>query len=553
MLIAWMGNMNAQTSCSAGSSLIYLYTGYGKSYTINNSSYVTAPESAVGVPDGTIATVKHNSTPANLGVITIDLGDNVPLGDTIYYVGSAKDNNPCTWDISSSSDGSSFSSTTGVTNSSGTLQTFTYIVTNASGCRYIKFASTHTVKDFKLDGVYYHKKTCQSYCFSTAITYTSGYATANPTTPIKSTAGAPASALGAQDGIASTITNTQALYLDLGVVVPYGAYIQLLLADAAAGTHAAFQVSGSKNDTTWSSTQSFTSTQVQPNYTDFYYQVTQGSGIRYLRITNSVAVTGDVDGVTYQYPSYWGSDWINGYVFSDANVNTVKDGFETGTTGITVNLCKDLNNNGAFDPGDITVQTTTTTAGGYYSFQVSSLDTNYLISVTPSTLPANNSLTSLNVQRANFTTFNNTDCDNNFGYYVCTGNCKPVAIDDYGTAVLGTASYINVLFNDYDANGDISSASLQVIVQPKKGSVVVNQGVLIYTPIGTGYDTLTYRISDLTSPTPLWDTAIVVISTTTIIYDACTDASLSHLYYIPAPEQDLRQAFHVQTVKQVVQ
>jgi hypothetical protein len=279
------------------------------------------------------------------------------------------------------------------------------------------------------------------------------------------------------------------------------------------------------------------------NFTDFYYNVTQGTGIRYLKITVTNAVTGDVDGVTYQYPTYWGSNWISGYLFSDANINLSKDGAETGSSGITVNLNKDLNNNGALDPGDVTVKTTTTIAGGYYSFQVSSLDTNYIVSITPSTLPANNSIITSAVQRASFSTLNNTDCDNNFGYYICTGNCAPVASDDYATAVLGTASYVNVLFNDYDANNNINNASVQVIVQPKKGSVVINQGVLIYTPIATGYDTLTYRIADLTSPTPLWDTAILVISTTSFVYDACVDASLSHLYYIPAPEQDMHTAF----------
>src|SRR3954468_20948445 len=103
MLIAWMGNMSAQTSCSSGSSLVYLYTGYGKDFSVNSTTYVTSGVEATGIPDGTIATVKHNATPANLGVITIDLVDNVPFGDTIYYVASAKDNNPDSWDISSSS------------------------------------------------------------------------------------------------------------------------------------------------------------------------------------------------------------------------------------------------------------------------------------------------------------------------------------------------------------------------------------------------------------------------------------------------------------------
>lgn len=544
LLCWWFSTVIAQVSCSSGYSLLHLYTGYGKDYTVNSSSYVTAGINATSRPDGSYATVKHNSNVSNRGVITIDLSDNVPNQDTIYFVASGQDSYTCTWDVSVSSDGVNFSSTTGYSTTSSTLTTRTYIVNNASGARYVRFASSSSTKDLRLDAIYYHKKTCQAYCLSTAISYSGGNATDNPSDQT-TTALNPNNALGAPDKSASSIdgSSSQELYLDLGTVVPYGTQIQLLMADDVSGSHAVFQVSGSLNDTTFSGTQSFTSKQVKPAYTDFYYNVTQGNGIRYLKITNSVSVKGDVDALSFQYPTYWGSDWINGYVFSDLNFNNVKDGGETGISGITVNLSKDLNHNGTFDAGDVVVQTTSTTTGGAYTFQITSLDTNYIVSVQASTLPTGNVLSGNNMQAIAFSTFNNTSCGNDFGYHICTGNCKPIAFDDYTVAILGTGNYLNVLFNDYDANNDINPDSLQVVAQPNNGSVVVSNGVLVYTPIATGYDTLSYRIADLSSPTSLWDTAIVVIFVSSVNYNACTDAAISHLYYIPAPEQDLRTAF----------
>ena len=168
-----------------------------------------------------------------------------------------------------------------------------------------------------------------------------------------------------------------------------------------------------------------------------------------------------------------------------------------------------------------------------------------MVSVLSSSLPVGNSFTSANLQTATFSTFNNTDCGNNFGYFICVGNCPPVATDDQLISYVGSSNYLNVLFNDYDPNNNINNASLQVIIQPKKGEVLVSSGVLIYTPISTGFDTLYYRIADLTSPTPLWDTARVVISIFSIANDPCADASRAHIFYIPAPEQDLYTAFSI--------
>ncbi len=542
VLLIWMGNAKAQTSCSAGQSLVNLYTGYGKNYTVNNATYVGNPENSLGIADAVFATVKHNADVTKLGQLTIDLTDNVPNLDTIYFVASGQDNKTLTFDVSFSSNGSSFSAVNSYTFTTSTLATYAVVVNNASGARYVRFTSTSTTKDLRVDAVSYNKKTCKDYCISSAITYTSGYATNYQPA---STAANPDRALSTpnQSSFAKLDATTKVLYLDLGTVVPYGTYVQLFLAADAASTVADFSVTGSANDITYSNAQAFTTTTVQPEFTDFYYNVTQTAGIRYLKIVTTTAVKGDIDAVSYSYPNYWGSNYISGYVFADANTNTIKDGAESGASGISVKLSKDLNHNGAFDAGDNVIQSTYTTAGGAYQFQVSTLDTNYLISVLTSTLPVGNNLTTGNVQSTSFSNFNNTSCAKNFGYYTCTGNCPPVATDDYAVSTIGTGTYIYVLANDYDPNNNLNTASLQITRQPKKGAVTISSGSLIYTPAGTGYDTLTYRIADLTSPTPLWDTAIAVIAIYSATSDPCSEARTSHIFYIPAPEQDLYTCF----------
>ncbi|MBK9330308.1 MAG: T9SS type A sorting domain-containing protein [Sphingobacteriales bacterium] len=537
-----MGNLKAQVSCPPGQSLLNLYTGYGKSYTVNNTSYVGNGEKSIGKPDGIFASVKHNAVPANRGVITIDLGEIIPNLDTIYYVASSKDNNLTTWDISVSLDGVTFAPVTSDSLALDDLTAFSKIINNAGGARYIRIASTNADKDMRLDAVYYNKKTCKDYCLGSAITYSSGYAVDYLA---KSTSKDPNRAIGTPNLNFSKLENntTDALFLDLGTVLPYGTTVQLYLAADASSTVANFSVTSSADDLAYSNTQTYASRSVQPVFTDFYYNVTQPEGIRYLRIVTTTAVKGDVDAVSYKYPAYWGSNYITGFLFSDANSNMIKDVAETGAGGITVNLSKDLNNDGTYDAGDEVLQTTNTTAGGAYQFQISSVDTNYLISILPATLPSGNSLTTPNLISLSYSTLNNTDCGNNFGYYVCTGNCPPVATDDYDVSYLGTSNYINVLFNDYDPNNNINSTSTQVIIQPKKGSVVISSGVLIYTPIATGLDTITYRIADLTAPTPLWDTAKVVINIFPISASPCASAKLSHTFYVPAPEQDIYRAF----------
>jgi hypothetical protein len=121
-------------------------------------------------------------------------------------------------------------------------------------------------------------------------------------------------------------------------------------------------------------------------------------------------------------------------------------------------------------------------------------------------------------------------------YSVCA-TCSPVALDDSASGSGGLPITVDVLANDYDPNNNINLATLAIISQPRNGAGYLSNGKIVYLPNGTysGRDTLTYRICDLTS---LCDTAQVFFSINPLINDPCTDATLTHTYYLPFPEQD---------------
>ncbi|HYF30206.1 MAG TPA: Ig-like domain-containing protein [Chitinophagaceae bacterium] len=135
------------------------------------------------------------------------------------------------------------------------------------------------------------------------------------------------------------------------------------------------------------------------------------------------------------------------------------------------------------------------------------------------------------------TTTKNTD------FTICA-TCAPVALNDSASGTGGNPIVIDILANDNDPNNNMNLSSLAITVQPKNGSAYISNNTIIYLPNGTyqGNDTLTYQICDLTSPTPLCATAKVFLTIDALIVNICGDATKSHVYYIPYPENDAYDA-----------
>lgn len=110
---------------------------------------------------------------------------------------------------------------------------------------------------------------------------------------------------------------------------------------------------------------------------------------------------------------------IKGRVFYDADAGTFFNGGDEGTGGVTVSLYNDVNNNGVFDLGtDLFLRSVETDEDGNYTLidQYNSGTVNYVITIDQSDLPLSYSLTTDDVETASFSSGNNTDLFNDFGY-----------------------------------------------------------------------------------------------------------------------------------------
>jgi Bacterial Ig domain len=119
---------------------------------------------------------------------------------------------------------------------------------------------------------------------------------------------------------------------------------------------------------------------------------------------------------------------------------------------------------------------------------------------------------------------------------VCS-NCPPVAINDSAIGAGGAPLIVDVLLNDYDPNNNIKKSTLAITVQPRNGTGYVSNNKIVYLPNGTyaGKDTLTYQICDSTGNC---GTARVFFTTNPLLIDPCSEATKTHTYFIPYPEQD---------------
>ena len=138
-------------------------------------------------------------------------------------------------------------------------------------------------------------------------------------------------------------------------------------------------------------------------------------------------------------------------------------------------------------------------------------------------VPANYGSTSVNASgQITYTPTGDFYGDDYFIYQICdvNGLCDtalvsvdvlgiadpPTAVNDSATLAENSSVIVNVLANDTDPENDINITSVAVQAGPSHGTTVVNaNGSITYTPT-TGYygpDSFTYRVCDMTIPTPL--------------------------------------------------
>ncbi|MBK7434521.1 MAG: hypothetical protein IPI66_11910 [Chitinophagaceae bacterium] len=130
-------------------------------------------------------------------------------------------------------------------------------------------------------------------------------------------------------------------------------------------------------------------------------------------------------------------------------------------------------------------------------------------------------------------------------FSICT-ICAPVAMTDSASGAGGAPIIVDVLLNDYDPNNNINTASLAIVAQPNNGTAYLSNGKIVYLPNGSysGRDTLSYRICDNTA---LCAIGQVYLTINPFLVDPCSEATKTHVYYMPFSENEARIALDSST------
>ncbi|HEX8466469.1 MAG TPA: Ig-like domain-containing protein, partial [Allosphingosinicella sp.] len=242
---------------------------------------------------------------------------------------------------------------------------------------------------------------------------------------------------------------------------------------------------------------------------------------------DSNSETGAIDGLV-----------LGDLVFKDVNKDGNYDaGTDTGIVGVALDLYADSNGSGGWDSGDTYLATTTSVAGGLYSFS-GLAPGDYIVVVKPSNFAAGAALADLLITPGTATDpDDNVDGDNNgaaatggavaakairldynqegptftpdpgvngedtnntvdFGF---VENSPPVAVDDSGlTAVEDTPKQFSTQLTANDTDSDGDTITIVSAGNATNGSVSVNAGVVTFTPTANynGTATFEYTISD---------------------------------------------------------
>lgn len=213
---------------------------------------------------------------------------------------------------------------------------------------------------------------------------------------------------------------------------------------------------------------------------------------------------------------------INGTVFLDANTNGVLNGGESGASGITVRLYRDTNNNGVRDAGEPLLQSTTTAAGGSYSFNTNVI-ARFVIEVDPSTLPPLSNFTTPNAQTANFTVLGQLDCNNNFGYITCIS--PPNAGSNGVTTLCPGVSNSPINFFDIITGEDPGGTWTETTAGPSSGVTIGSGTSVNFSNVPPGVYQFTYTVTAPNCPTATSTATVTVPVPLVVALDSKTDVS----------------------------
>ncbi len=119
--------------------------------------------------------------------------------------------------------------------------------------------------------------------------------------------------------------------------------------------------------------------------------------------------------------------------------------------------------------------------------------------------------------------------------------CPPVALNDSATGAGGAPIIVDVLGNDYDPNNNMKVSTLAINTQPRNGTGFISNGKVVYLPNGSyaGKDTLVYQICDSTNACA---TAYIYLTVNPLLIDPCSEATKTHVFYLPFSENEARMA-----------
>ncbi|MEM7391480.1 MAG: SdrD B-like domain-containing protein, partial [Verrucomicrobiota bacterium] len=185
---------------------------------------------------------------------------------------------------------------------------------------------------------------------------------------------------------------------------------------------------------------------------------------------------------------------ITGTVYFDDDGDAIYDlGSDIVYPGATVNLYRDVNGDGLFDPGDTFISSMITDSNGFYRFTFKGSGA-YVLNVDTNTLPADAFLTTDNLEAADFGTnrFGITEINNNFGFAV---PAMPIVKMSDGGGIVTNGQIITYTI-DISNTGSLVISEIDVLDFLPSSMTYVTNSSFITAPTGVGR-LATGRVADV--------------------------------------------------------